>query len=206
MTAKNTFKEFTTQTPYGVIAGKRWRKSSSDSKSGPQGSNLGPVKVMALHGWMDNAGTFDPLLERLDLTNMDVIALDLPGHGFSSHIPAGMAYSDVFFVTEVRRVLDSLNWTTVCFIGHSMGSSTALLFASLFPKRVSCVINLDNIRMHCWPASECPTKMAAEIDKFIELEKRSARSSTISTSAFQKDVALKFIIEGKDQLNVKLSY
>lgn len=42
--------------------------------------------IIAIHGWQDNAGTFDPLVELLP-TNLSILCIDLPGHGRSSHIP-----------------------------------------------------------------------------------------------------------------------
>ncbi|KAF4532370.1 hypothetical protein B566_EDAN003674 [Ephemera danica] len=39
-----------------------------------------------MHGWQDNAATFDPLLAMLP-SSLSVLAIDVPGHGFSSHYP-----------------------------------------------------------------------------------------------------------------------
>lgn len=42
--------------------------------------------IIAIHGWQDNAGTFDPLIELLP-KDLSILCIDLPGHGLSSHIP-----------------------------------------------------------------------------------------------------------------------
>ena len=50
------------------------------------GDPHGP-KLLALHGWLDNAASFIPL--QGSLSAFDLVALDLPGHGGSAHrLPA----------------------------------------------------------------------------------------------------------------------
>lgn len=46
--------------------------------------------MIALHGWLDNAASFS-LLAPL-LANQRILALDLDGHGYSGHRPAGAQY------------------------------------------------------------------------------------------------------------------
>src|SRR5436190_192660 len=71
------FTEMKIPVPYGYIAAKVWGTLNQDS-----------IKVIAMHGYMDNAGTFDRLIPLLP-ENYYVVAFDLPGHGFSSHVPYG---------------------------------------------------------------------------------------------------------------------
>ncbi|XP_033300925.1 probable serine hydrolase isoform X5 [Bombus bifarius] len=64
--------------PWGIISGKWW---------GP----IDQQPIVALHGWQDNAGTFDKLIPLLP-SNVAILAIDLPGHGLSSHLPIGQFY------------------------------------------------------------------------------------------------------------------
>ena len=54
--------------------------------SGPQDG----IPVIALHGWLDNALSFDAIAERQSTWRL--VALDLPGHGHSGHKPASGSY------------------------------------------------------------------------------------------------------------------
>ena len=51
----------------------------------PQG-----IPVICLHGWLDNACSFDALAPLLPNDSHKFIAIELPGHGFSSHFPEGL--------------------------------------------------------------------------------------------------------------------
>lgn len=59
-----------------------------------EGKWWGPTSeqpIIAIHGWQDNAGTWDRLIPLLP-GNIPVLAIDLPGHGLSSHYPPGQFY------------------------------------------------------------------------------------------------------------------
>lgn len=93
------------------------------------------VPVLALHGWLDNAASFVPLAAHL--RGVDVVALDLPGHGASDHLPAGAEYSLAGTVHAVLDAADALGWERFAVLGHSMGASIGCLVAAATPDRVS---------------------------------------------------------------------
>lgn len=68
--------------------------------------------ILAIHGWQDNAGTFDTLVELLP--NVAILCIDLPGHGFSSHLPYGQMYY-LFWdgVITLRRIVKHYKWNKV---------------------------------------------------------------------------------------------
>ena len=45
----------------------------------------GGPKLLAMHGWLDNAASFLPMAPHL--SGHDLVALDLPGHGRSAGAP-----------------------------------------------------------------------------------------------------------------------
>jgi pimeloyl-ACP methyl ester carboxylesterase len=97
------------------------------------GSPDGP-KLLALHGWLDNAASFIPL--QPELAEFDLVALDLPGHGASAHRAAGYDYVFVDWIHDVLDVLDALGWPRASLLGHSMGGAIASLVAAATPERV----------------------------------------------------------------------
>ena len=105
--------------------------------------------VLAFHGWLDNAATFERLLPvlltRPELPPLRVVSLDLPGHGYSEHRPPGIAYHFVDMVPEILRVADQLGWEQFLVLGHSMGAALATLVAAVAPERVTHALLIDGL-------------------------------------------------------------
>jgi pimeloyl-ACP methyl ester carboxylesterase len=91
-------------------------------------------KLLCLHGWLDNAASFLPLMPHLQ--QFDVVALDLAGHGGSAHRHPSYDYAFVDWLHDVLDVLDSLGWQRAHLLGHSMGGAIASVLASAAPERV----------------------------------------------------------------------
>ncbi len=91
--------------------------------------------LLALHGWLDNAGSFAQLAPRL-ARQRHVIALDLPGHGRSGQLPAGAHYHFVDSVDAVLIATDALGLARFDLLGHSLGGAVASLVAVAAPERV----------------------------------------------------------------------
>ena len=103
--------------------------------------------VLCLHGWLDNACSFDGLAPLLPNDKFNFLAVDLPGHGFSSHFPPGMTYrfSDSF--TAIRYVKEHLELDKFSLVGHSMGSAVAIWYSAIFPEEVDRIISLDLVNV-----------------------------------------------------------
>ena len=48
-----------------------------------------PQRVLALHGWLDNAASFAPLAAAWP--DCEIVALEFAGHGRSGHLPSRSA-------------------------------------------------------------------------------------------------------------------
>jgi pimeloyl-ACP methyl ester carboxylesterase len=93
-----------------------------------------PVRVLGLHGWLDNAASFAPLAPHLP--GIELVALDLPGHGASAHRAPGYDYAFVDWIHDVLDALDALGWERAVLLGNSMGGGIASLVAASVPARV----------------------------------------------------------------------
>jgi len=96
-----------------------------------------------------------------------VVAVDLPGHGLSSHLPPGCPYHDLVFMMELKRVIDYLNWNKFIILGHSMGAAIGLFFSCLFPQSVEKVITIDMIKPLSFPAEELAKRTGDGIKTFL---------------------------------------
>jgi pimeloyl-ACP methyl ester carboxylesterase len=115
--------------PQATLAARRW----GDASRPP---------LLALHGWLDNAGSFD-FLAPLLADEWQVVALDLRGHGRSSHIAPGAWYHYVDYFDELRAVLDHFGWAQADLLGHSLGGTLASLFAALYPERIGTLLLVE---------------------------------------------------------------
>lgn len=122
--------EITINIPYGQLAAKWWGRR-----------DVRPI--VCLHGWQDNAGTFDPLIPMLP-DHVGYLAIDLPGHGLSSFQPHGVVYGHVQFLHILNYVFrEHFGWPRVSLIGHSMSSQMMFVYAATFPDYVDLAIGFD---------------------------------------------------------------
>ncbi|AWL12296.1 2-succinyl-6-hydroxy-2,4-cyclohexadiene-1-carboxylate synthase [Saliniradius amylolyticus] len=105
------------------------------------GKSEASIKVLALHGWLDNAASFLPLSEYLE--DIELVAIDLPGHGLSEHRSADANYHLVDWVQDVYAVLEALDWSQCHILGHSLGGIIGSLFSASFPERVQSLMTIE---------------------------------------------------------------
>jgi len=128
--------EVVVDTPIGRISGLRLVP-----RPVRRGRNEALPRVLALHGWLDNAASFVPLAAQLG--GIELVAIDLPGHGASAHLPAGADYSFASTVNTLLDVVDALQWNTFCVLGHSMGAGIGSLLAAACPDRVERFVAIE---------------------------------------------------------------
>lgn len=190
-----------------TLAGQRWTygdSKSSSSKDTAAFAAATPHKILALHGWLDNSASFHYLAPHLVNQlggQTELVALDLPGHGWSSHKsldgPPTLLSEGVFYVAEA---LDQLGWTNktdtikdekeqtkahnnvgVTIVGHSMGGGLGLVYAAAFPEHVNKLVMLDIYSP--FPGEQ--DKSTSLIRSHIEARQKGARSNRIYKSLDQ---------------------
>ncbi len=101
--------------------------------------------MLALHGWLDNAASFTRLAPSL-ADNHRLIALDLPGHGRSAHLPDKLhRYSIVNQIDHVLDFADALGLGQFDLLGHSLGGGIASLLAAAAPHRIRNLLLIESL-------------------------------------------------------------
>ncbi|HEU4618463.1 MAG TPA: alpha/beta hydrolase [Gammaproteobacteria bacterium] len=133
----------------------------------------GDLPVLAAHGWLDNAGTFDlfaPLL-----TGCRLVAVDSAGHGRSGFRSPDAGYALWQDVGDLAGVADALGWKTFRLVGHSRGAATAMLLAGTFPERVEQLVLIEGGVPIVDAASDAPEALARALADRRELTERQGR-------------------------------
>ncbi|MGS0680082.1 alpha/beta fold hydrolase [Shewanella sp. 125m-7] len=122
--------ELTLVLPHITLAGRLW------------GAPGKPV-ILALHGWLDNANSFEPLSHYL--TDYQLLAIDWPGHGGSGHRPGSYPLHWIDYLYDLDAVLDALpcELQPHAILGHSLGGIIASAYAASFPDKVANLVLVE---------------------------------------------------------------
>lgn len=97
--------------------------------------------VIALHGWLDNAASFDLLAKQLP--DLRICAVDLIGHGKSDHRPGWGHYYFNEYVFDILELANCLGWTRFNLMGHSMGAHISVMTAGIEPQLINKLMLLE---------------------------------------------------------------
>ena len=164
-------KEVTVPVPWGVIAAKQWSNPYPGQTEGSAGS---VTNWIGIHGWLDNAGSFDSLAPLLltSLPHLSLLCLDYPGHGLSSHLPPGQSYHYLEAQTYLRLVVDHLGLDKFGLIGHSMGAGMSSLFAATHPEMVQALVMIDLVKPVGRLRENVVERTRLSVDNQISIEKK----------------------------------
>ncbi|XP_077514681.1 serine hydrolase-like protein 2 [Amblyomma americanum] len=148
--------------PYGHLAAKQWLPTSAEDPH---------RRVLLLHGFQDNASSFDDVVPRLD-PRWHAVALDFTGHGLSSHLPRGVPYMSIQFWFDVCRAAEYLGWTQFSIIGHSLGGHVGLHFGCMFPEKLQNLVMIDALGPIYEQASRAAKVFRGIIEGNMRLEQK----------------------------------
>ncbi len=124
---------------------------ASDGTSIAWSSQGSGTPVVLVHGITESAASFDPIVERLLASPMpiEVITLDLRGHGHSGHAaPPGPSYDLTSMAGDVIAVIGGAGHVhsdgsapAVHLVGHSLGGAVVTAVGSAVP--VASVVDID---------------------------------------------------------------
>ncbi len=152
----------------------------------------GELPVLAVHGWLDNAASFDRLAPFLD--GLHLVAVDLPGHGQSEWRSRDAEYHYVDWVAILWDIARALQWQEFSLLGHSMGAGISGLFAGLFPDRVRRLVMLEGLG----PYTTRPADAVDNLRRAVEarprhLERTPRRMENIQAAVARKVAALPYL-------------
>ena len=180
-----SFKEIKVPVPWGHIRGKEWGNSAGEP-------------WIALHGWLDNCGSFDQLIPFFPPETHRIIAIDLPGHGFSSHFPSGFSYHYLEGLQYIRRVANYFQLDKFSLIGHSMGGGMSFMYAVTHPEHVQKLVMLDAMKPISRSLDSLVSRTRNSVDDLLAIE---AKLASGKSHLYTYEQALARLLEGSNQIH-----
>ena len=97
--------------------------------------------VILAHGFSDDGLCWTPVTEKLE-TDYDVIMVDARGHGRSD--ASEEAYTAIEMAADLAGVITGLGLEKPAILGHSMGGSTTMILAGLYPELPGVILIEDS--------------------------------------------------------------
>lgn len=134
--------------------------------------------VLALHGWLDNAMSFELLAPRLN--GLRIVALDMAGHGYSGRRGPGAGYQLWDYALDALMAAQQLGWQHFSLLGHSLGGIISVLLAGAVPERIERLALIDGLVPDTGEAPRSPKKLGEALLAQIALaDKKKTVYSTV---------------------------
>lgn len=153
------------------IAAVRWRPSSGQIAQ----------RILCIHGWLDNAGSFEALGSRLAAKGFEVLALDLAGCGRTSHRSLHGYYNLWDDLIDIEAVIEHVEWQEFAMIGHSRGAGVTALYASTQPQGLRSFMLIDGVVPPPYEPESLPQQLRAFIEERKIALAKNARQKEAST-------------------------
>jgi esterase len=106
-------------------------------------------RIVFVHGLMAFAANWRKIANLLE-DQFQCLIYDQRGHGRSFKPETG--YTPADFAEDLNKITDELGWNKFHLVGHSMGGRVALVFAHMFPEKVS-TLTIEDIGVEVMPES-----------------------------------------------------
>lgn len=130
--------------------------------------------LLALHGWLDNAGSFEQMIPFWQ--DFNVVAIDFPGHGLSNMRSDDAHYHFVDWVYDVHQLIEHLGWQEFYLVGHSMGAMVGSVFSATFPEKVRKLFMIDSIGLITTDESQTTEQLRKSVQFRANFAKRYANT------------------------------
>ena len=125
--------------------------------------------IVLLHGFLDNAATFQFLVDALP-SHWSFAAPDWRGFGGSQNTNQPYWFPDYF--GDLEALLDALvPKSSARVIGHSMGGNIGLLYAGIRPQRLRWIVSLEGFGLPRSQPEQAPARYAQWLDQLREPRK-----------------------------------
>lgn len=151
----------------------------------------GDLPMLALHGWLDNSASFTPVARLMK--GVHLMAVDLAGHGKSSHRKGAAAYNIWQDIGEIFAIADQLGWKQFALLGHSRGGVIATLAAGTFPERITHLTLIEGFVPESAQAEYAPRQLALSISGIkLQMEKKPTvyPSEAVAIAVREKGITL----------------
>ncbi|CAN5550260.1 alpha/beta fold hydrolase [soil metagenome] len=116
------------------------------------------MPVVFVHGWLLDTRMWDDQFEEFS-QHFQVIRYDCRGYGRSALPTEGYSHSD-----DLKALLDHLELTRVCIVGHSKGGGITLEFALSYPHMVQALV-LENTSLGGYHEDELTRSLVPIIER-----------------------------------------
>ncbi len=144
--------------------------------------------VVFIHGWLDNSASFTQVMPQIAKLSPDthLVAIDLFGHGFSSHKP-GSYYPFHDYIDDLHQLVTKLSPNRLVLVGHSLGALIASCYSAAFPEKVSGLIQIEGHG----PLSEAPHETVSRLRDGVLSRLRQRRKPSRPLASLEDAIKLR---------------
>ncbi len=118
---------------------------------------------------------------------MHLVAIDLPGHGLSSHKSGVNYYPFHDYIDDLHQVVMEISPNKLVLVGHSLGALIASCYSAAFPEKVSGLVQIEGHG----PMSESPSLAPSRLRQGVLSRHRQRKKPSRPLASFEDALALR---------------